>query len=64
MKVFWSIAAVLSLWAAATVATSCYYDDYQTLYGTGGTCDTAAVSFAADIQRDAMEQLHPAAVCP
>ena len=50
MKVFWSIAAVLSLWAAATVATSCYYDDYQTLYGTGGTCDTAAVSFAADIQ--------------
>ena len=50
MKVFWSIAAVLSLWSTATVVTSCYYDDYQTLYGTGGTCDTAAVSFGSDIQ--------------
>ena len=50
MKFFWSIAALLSLWAAATLATSCYYDDYQTLYGTGAACDTAAVSFTADIQ--------------
>ncbi len=29
--------------------SSCYYDDYETLYGNAGACDTAAVTFSQDI---------------
>lgn len=43
-----TVTAVLILVGAAL--PSCYYDDYKTLYGTGGACDTAAVSFSTDIQ--------------
>ena len=30
--------------------SSCYYDDYETLYGNAGACDTAAVTFSQDIK--------------
>jgi hypothetical protein len=45
-KVFWPVAFLVG----GLFVTSCYYDDYQTLYGTGGACDTAAVSYSTDIQ--------------
>ena len=36
----------------AALQTGCYYDNEEELYGGGGggTCDTAAVSFSADVQ--------------
>jgi hypothetical protein len=45
-KVLWPLAFLVG----GLFVTSCYYDDYQTLYGTGGACDTAAVSYSTDIQ--------------
>ncbi len=35
-----------------TLQTGCYYDNEEDLYGSsgGGTCDTTAVSFSADVQ--------------
>ena len=29
--------------------SSCYYDDYETLYGNAAACDTSAVTFSQDI---------------
>jgi hypothetical protein len=30
--------------------SSCYYDDYETLYGNAAACDTSAVTFSQDIK--------------
>ena len=45
----WRVASLLLFSAVLLGTTQCYYDDARTLYGTT-SCDTAAVTWTADIQ--------------
>ncbi len=45
-KLLKSLALLISV---GVLTTSCYYDNYEDLYGNATNCDTAAVTFSQDI---------------